>query len=392
MKTATSLVQSALKVINLRLVRRNRFDHLCSVLDGRVAQTGWLVRDIPAWHEPVCGEPGVNLALRDLIRPGDVCFDVGAFDGALAQVMSRAAGPRGLVCAFEANLGMLPKLTNNCSANVLNNVHLVHAAVWHTTGEWVKMLVPPGVPAAATITGTVHADTPETAIPTLALDDYANRHGLFPNVVKMDIEGAEHHALAGFRDVLAKHKPHLILEQRTHEIRAIELVREHGYEVFDLGSYEDIHKPGDFPAGSSVRNVVCVHRDRLHETPYANRRPKRIVKEFAGRELERPDAATYELELRLPPGRYVAEIDVTADREATLAFEVNHDRALRGKWCVVAWWFLANARELPFHMHRETTVTLRFGKVEGPGQVHLERLRLFRVEGVAPLAPLGEVL
>ena len=74
MKTATSLVQSALKVFNLRLVRRNRFDRLCSVLDGRVAETGWLVRDIPAWHEVVCGEPGVNLSLRDLIRPGDVCF------------------------------------------------------------------------------------------------------------------------------------------------------------------------------------------------------------------------------------------------------------------------------------------------------------------------------
>ncbi len=392
MKTATSLVQSALKVFNLRLVRRNRFDRLCSVLDGRVAETGWLVRDIPAWHEPVCGEPGVNLALRDLIRPGDVCFDVGAFDGALAQVMSRAAGPRGLVCAFEANPGMLAKLTNNCSANVLTNVHLVHAAVWHTTGQWVTMLVPDGVPAAATITGTVPADATETAIPTLALDDYANRHGLFPNVVKMDIEGAEQHALAGFRNVLAKHQPHLILEQRTKEIRAIDLVREYGYEVFDLGSYEDIRKPGDFPAGSSVRNVVCIHRDRLRETPYANRQPKRVLKEFAGSELERPDAATYELELRLPPGRYVAEIDVSADRDSTLAFEVSHDRALRGKWYVAAWWFLANARELPFHLHRETTVKLRFEKVEGPGPVTLERLRLFAVDGVMPAAPLGEVV
>jgi FkbM family methyltransferase len=391
MKTATSLVQSALQVFNLRLVRRNRFDRLCSVLDGRVAETGWLVRDIPAWHEPVCGEPGVNLALRDLIRPGDVCFDVGAFDGALAQVMSRAAGPRGTVCAFEANPGMLAKLTNNCSANVLNNVHLVHAAVWHTTGEWVKMLVPPGVPAAATITDTVPANTPEVAIPTLALDDYANRHGLFPNVVKMDIEGAEQHALAGFTDVLTKHKPHLVLEQRTHEIRAIDLCREHGYEVFDIGSYEDIRKPGDFPLGSSVRNVVCIHRDRLRETPYANRQPKRLVNAFTSTELSRPDAATYELELRLPPGRYMAEIDVTSDRESTLTFDVSFDRALRGKWQVVAWWFLANARDLPFHLHRETTVRIKFSTIEGR-PARLERLRLFAVDGVTPAAPLGEVV
>ena len=390
MKTASALVQSALKVFNLRLVRRNRFDNLCSVLDGRIAGAGWLVRDTPAWHEPVCGEPGVNLALRDLIRPGDTCFDVGAFDGALAQVMSRAVGPRGTVCAFEANPGMLAKLTNNCTANALNNVHLVHAAVWHTTGEWVTLLVPPGVPAAATVTGRVPADTTERAIPTLALDDYAARYGLVPNVVKMDIEGAEADALAGFRNTLARHKPHLVLEQRTHEIRALDLVRELGYEVFDCGSYEDVRRASDFPAGSSVRNVVCIHRDRLGETAYANRRPRRVVREFAGSELLR--AGAYELVLRLPAGRYVAEIDVTADADSTLAYEVSHDRALRGKWYVVAWWFLANARDLPFHLPRETTVTLKFEKIEGPGAVRLEKLRLFAVDGVAPTPGLGEVV
>jgi FkbM family methyltransferase len=392
MKAARSLVQSALGVFNLRLVRRNRFDRLCSVLDGRVAGAGWHLRDIPAWHEPVCGEPGVNLALRDLVRPGDTCFDVGAFDGALAQVMARLTGPHGLVCAFEANPGVLAKLTNNCSANALANVHLVHAAVWHTTGHWATMLVPPGGPAAATVTGTVDADATEVAIPTLALDDYATRYALCPNVVKMDIEGAEQHALAGFTRTLLRHKPHLILEQRTNAVRAVEMVRAAGYEVFDCGSYEDVLTPHDFPAGAWVRNVVCVHRDRLHETAYATRRPKRLVKEFAGADLARPGARAYELTLQLPPGRYVAEIDATADSDATLVYEVSHDRALRGKWHVVARWFLANARDLPFHLHRETTVTIRFAQIEGPGAARLERLKLLAVDGVTPVAPLGEVV
>jgi len=385
-----AIVQSALKVFNLRLVRRSRFDNLCSVLDGRVAGAGWLVRDTPAWHEVVCAEPGVNLALRDLIRPGDTCFDVGAFDGALAQVMARATGPRGTVCAFEANPGVLAKLTNNCTANALANVHLVHAAVWHTTGEWVTMLVPPGVPAAATVTGPAPADTTERAIPTLALDDYAARFGLVPNVVKMDIEGAEAHALAGFRATLARHKPHLVLEQRTHDLAAIDLVRALGYDVFDCGSYEDVRAAGDFPAGSTVRNVVCVHRDRLGETPYAARRPKRLVRTFTGAELQRGRA--HELSLRLPPGRYVAEIDATADADATLAYEVSYDRALRGKWYVAAWWFLENARDLPFHVFRETEVALKFEQIEGPGAARLARLRLFAVHGVTPPAPLGEIV
>lgn len=381
MKTATTIVQSALKVFNLRLVRRDRFDQLCAAPNVGVGLT---------WHEPVWVEPGVGLALRDLVRPGDTCFDVGAFDGTLTQVMSRAAGPRGRVCAFEANPGTLAALTRACSANAMANVHLVHAAIWHTTGEWVTMHAPPGVPVAASIAGP--ANETDTAVPTLALDDYVRRYELHPNVVKMDIEGAEEHALTGFLDTLARHKPHLILEQRTKEIHALDLVRELGYDAFDAGSYEDIRTANDFPTGSAVRNVVCVHRDRLSETAYAHRRPRRLVREFAGVDLVRPDEATWELELRLPPGRFVVEIDATADRNAILTYELHHNRALRGKFAVAAWWLLANARDMPFHTHNDGTVKLCFGKLEGPGTVHLKRLRLFAVDGVAPVPPLGDVV
>ena len=179
------------------------------------------------------------------------------------------------MCAFEASPGILPKLTNNCSANALTNVHLTHAAVWHTTGAWVAMNVPPGAPGAAEVTGAVAADAHGPAVPALALDDFAARHELVPNVVKMDIEGAELHALTGFTATLARHKPHLVLEHRTHETRALDLVRGLGYEVFDCASYEDVRGAGDFPAGSTVRNVVGVHRDRRHETAYANRGTRR---------------------------------------------------------------------------------------------------------------------
>ena len=87
-----------------------------------------------------------------------------------------------------------------------------------------------------------------------------------------------------------------------------------------------------------------------------------------------------------------SEVAAIADANSTLACEISHDRAVRGKWHVVAWWFLANARDLPFHLHCETTVTFRFSKIEGPGVARLERLKLFAVDGVAPMPPLGEVV
>ena len=65
------------------------------------------------------------------------------------------------------------------------------------------------------------ADTSEVLVipPRLQLDDYAHRHGLFPNVVKMDIEGEEGTLLVGFRDVLTKHKLYLILALNSGRTR-----------------------------------------------------------------------------------------------------------------------------------------------------------------------------
>ena len=59
---------------------------------------------------------------------------------------------------------------------------------------------------------------------------------------------------------------------------------------------------------------------------------------------------------------------------------------------MTAGWFLANARDLPFHLFGETTGTVRVSRVEGFGAMRLHRLRLFAVDGVTPVTGLGEVM
>ncbi|MEI6685725.1 MAG: hypothetical protein WCN64_06290, partial [Planctomycetota bacterium] len=99
-----------------------RFDFLQERI---VANSFFFKRNVPAWYQPIASEPGVQLILRDLIKPGDTCLDVGAFQGDLTLVMSRLVGPKGQIVTFEANPLILERLTNNCISNFLTNVFLI---------------------------------------------------------------------------------------------------------------------------------------------------------------------------------------------------------------------------------------------------------------------------
>ena len=112
-----------------------RFDFLQERI---VANSFFFKRNVPAWYQPIASEPGVQLILRDLIKPGDTCLDVGAFQGDLTLVMSRLVGPKGQIVTFEANPLILERLTNNCISNFLTNVFLIHGAVWHKSDEWLQ--------------------------------------------------------------------------------------------------------------------------------------------------------------------------------------------------------------------------------------------------------------
>jgi len=55
----------------------------------------------------------------------------------------------------------------------------------------------------------------------VSLDDIAfSQRGFVPDVVKMDIEGAEYRALLGARRILRERRPHLIIETHSPEVDA----------------------------------------------------------------------------------------------------------------------------------------------------------------------------
>ncbi|MFA9444668.1 FkbM family methyltransferase [Egicoccus sp. AB-alg6-2] len=188
--------------------------------------------------------------LRRLVRPGDVCIDVGAAGGAHLLVMARAAGPTGRVLGFEPRPGSLAVLRRLVRlARLADRVELHQVALADEAGTLPLRI--PVVPTRAHFHGSA-ADRRSTAafsrlphreieVPTARLDDVVETAGLARvDLIKCDVEGAELRVLAGAGHVLDTHRPLVILEaDDLHQARedatgadVLAAVVTHGYRVY----------------------------------------------------------------------------------------------------------------------------------------------------------------
>ncbi len=334
-------------------------------------------RSNPQWFEPIASEPNVQLHIRDLARPGQVLFDVGANIGQITEVMSDVVGPKGVVVAFEANPATLPPLSANIFKNCRFNTHLMFAAVMHTSKGWF------GIEdhGAASVVVPGQADA---AIPALALDDFVRDYGLVPALVKFDIEGNEANAFKGFASTIETHRPHIIFEHNIGHDAPIDILRAAGYETFCCSQHTAIRSSGDCLANASQRNIVAIHRAKLADTRF-------------GRRIIRTDHATLQgdafaavpphetgcvrklqLRLRLDAGRYLLTLNADASQSSTLFFCMRARGVIRQHWTSAAH-FLRNERDMAVDLPQADMVSLEIGELADRPTLQLASVSVERI-------------
>ena len=136
--------------------------------------------------------------LRKVLRKGSVFYDIGANVGYFTLLASELVGGEGEVHAFEPVPANSELLARNIEQNTIQNVILNEIAVSSEPGTLTLFL--PDVAINTGWASIVPSDRrhQELQVPTIALDDYVSRVGVrSPDVIKIDIEGAEPRALAG---------------------------------------------------------------------------------------------------------------------------------------------------------------------------------------------------
>src|SRR5215813_1219783 len=136
--------------------------------------------------------------LRKILFQGAVVADVGANIGIYSEFLSRCVGPTGLVHSFEPSPDNFKRLS--AATHHLSNVRLTQAVVGERSGDW-KLYVSDKLNVDHR---AYKADGgSRRAIPTqmVALDDYF-KPGQRVDLIKMDIQGYELHALRGAQRLL----------------------------------------------------------------------------------------------------------------------------------------------------------------------------------------------
>jgi FkbM family methyltransferase len=183
-------------------------------------------------------------ALRRFVKPGAVVYDIGSHAGFYTLALSRLVGNSGRVFAFEPSARSVYFLRRHLELNSRRNVTVVQSAIGNGSG-------------LISFDGFRQTSEKAYLIPSMSLDQFIAAGFPSPSFIKMDIEGAEIHALKGAVEALSQIKATWMLATHSEDLRlqCRALMAMYGYHFEQFDSTEDPGCAPDFlaiPHGESL--------------------------------------------------------------------------------------------------------------------------------------------
>jgi FkbM family methyltransferase len=223
------LIGPVVKALSSRLLHRARVVGHGQAAGMRIDPAG-----AAAGYALGTSEPLIQDAFAAHVRAGGVVWDVGANVGFYSLIASRLVGS-GEVVAFEPLPDNQEAIRRNLALNEIDNVRLVAVALSDAEGEAELEIHASPTWAKLDTSGdtTFKRDTAVSGRVPVSVSTLDLQLASFaaPDLVKMDIEGAEVAALRGASKLLSEHRPTLICELHGTNAAVVELLEAHGYDV-----------------------------------------------------------------------------------------------------------------------------------------------------------------
>lgn len=190
----------------------------------------------------------VRAWLTEHLKTGHVFFDVGAHHGWVSMWALPLVGKEGSVISFEPSPANLSILEWHRTSNNFSKWTIVPKAVSEADAEEEEFFLvdngdspmnslTSGAPGKPLMGGR---NIRNTSIQTITLDTFCSEADLRPDLVKIDVEGAELMVLRGAAKLLGESCPTIILAVHPYwlpkgqsSLQIFELLTSIGYSVFD---------------------------------------------------------------------------------------------------------------------------------------------------------------
>lgn len=182
-------------------------------------------------------------ALREVVRPGTIAYDIGANAGYYTLAFSRLVGDAGHVFSFEPDATNAKAMRRHIAMNNLNNVTFVQVAISDSIGMVGFR------EAQGEASGKIGSPC-SYMVPSLSLDDFVAAGNPLPSFVKMDIEGAEQLALSGAKALLSAARATWMIETHSAQLRddCQAMMARYGYRFTGFDCRGDAGDRWDFMA------------------------------------------------------------------------------------------------------------------------------------------------
>ncbi len=161
--------------------------------------------------------------IREADLAGSTLIDIGANKGVFSIYMSRAAGPRGKLLAFEAQPELGDHLRNVKESFALDNMTIVNKGLSSRPGILTLRRSEAGS-GAASFHNKAAASLDAIEVPVITLDDYIRERRVGRvSFIKCDVEGHELEVFRGARMLLERDMPTLLFECHDSEAERGEL-------------------------------------------------------------------------------------------------------------------------------------------------------------------------
>ncbi len=171
-----------------------------------------------------------QIVLKEIVRPGDVVYDIGAHVGYFSIIFGKLVGATGAVYAFEPVKENYEFILQHIALNKLANVKATNAGIAASSGTACFV--------TANHTATYHrTDSGSVQVPVYNLEEYARDNGLpAPNVIKMDIEGEEMYVIPSILDFVIRSRTKLLISTHNNGSAGVlgKLLADNGYSVRPL--------------------------------------------------------------------------------------------------------------------------------------------------------------